>query len=507
MRVAISKGFVQTLLGWDRAAEVLNGCRGASEELVAALQDRSPATTNLTAETFDGLEVSARDRDRMLDALKDARAELQRTRPSPLVTMMGRTRSWEYGTRVKVFLTLLWKQQKGTISVDRDSVSELVDYVGSNRRSVNQSLRDLQRLRFIDLEFGDRQMRDAARSGRSGDRIPVRDHRIELRSELGDGSAYQRPDPGQFFQVGEELWTDGWVSRMPGQGLAVLLVLLSRVDSRDPTGPIWVASSQVSNWYGFSDRVWQNGVKYLRNAQLVTLHRQGTYKYDHKPSSSNTTKSRKGDPSAANSADRRKFYAPDGITHPWLVPAATEDTADPRGTPPDGAHLLYLKQNRKLAVPFRYAVEKLRAEYEIARTPAERYRGARELVRFARDELNTPEHSEVARKMLVAWCRVQISHSPAYLETDKKRKGEPHEGYRHLVSLLEQDEKYREALEVAQEAKAHGWGRARSGPSDWGKTIERLELIVHREARQQANTRLPDDKYWDPFVNADQDQD
>ena len=465
MRFTLSQGFVQSVLTWAVLERRLLAHPQLSAEFVASLRKQVPAVSRLSAKRLTEIGATGEQRRSTLVVVRQARSEVQASRKPPLATLMGRSRGWAHGSRVKTYLTLLWQHQRGQINVD-----EVFDHVGVDRRSVNQALRDLADLRFVDLvECRDR----AARHDVPGDQpVQVRGRSLELLSDLGTGDAYQRPAPGEFFQFGDELWTDGWMARMPGQGLAVLLVLLSRVDSRNPTGPIWVASSQVKNFYGFSDRVWSNGVRYLRSARLVTLHHQG------------------GPDVTSDQSDRRKFYAPAGLTHPWLVPAKSDPKAEqdaetkPADTPtggstiPDGAHVLYLKQDRRLNTEFINAIKELRVDYEAADDPVEQYKYAREIVMFAAEQLE--EEPDKAGTALRRWAQVQIDHTPHYCRATPHRPLPAHEGYRHLVNLLEQDGEHDAALQLAKEAKEQGWGRTRPGPDSWNATIVRLEREVRR---------------------------
>lgn len=486
MRVSIDKAFIQPTLNWSvLEPKLLDGALPA--DVVAELREQVPSLARLTQTAFEQAGLSKRD-SRMVVALAErARDAIETEQKSSLVRLMGRSRGWVHGTRTKVFLTLLWKQQTGQLAAGPTDIADLVEHTSVDRRSVNQAVRDLCDMGFIRTEFRDRDPRSDRKDHTRTEPVQVRGSQIELRSVLGDGTPYRRPAAGEFFQIGEELWAEGWMRRLSGQGLAVLLVLLNRIDSRDPTAGIWVAMSKVRNWYGFSDKVWHTGVKNLTEDLKLIRKRPVKAEADD----------------ANELIDRRRFYAPDSLKHPWLVsetPQADDETG--QGGFPEGANVLYLAQRTRLAISFREAVERLTVEYEIARGPVEQFEQAREVVRFAKDELNSEQHAEQAKELLRAWCQILISHSDAYLQARKRKKpGAAHEGYRLLVDLLDHhDEEYERALTLASEARDKGWGRTKADPATWDKTIERLDRAARRQAARARVRERPDGELWSPVT-------
>lgn len=99
-----------------------------------------------------------------------------------------------------------------------------------------------------------------------------------VRPLLEDASEddYQRPSGGAefkqwYFSIPIEYWTDGWDSKLPLAGKAMMLVLLAGT-SKKPSQQ--VAATQVKEWYGFSERTAERGYRELREAHLTREHPQ-----------------------------------------------------------------------------------------------------------------------------------------------------------------------------------------------------------------------------------------
>lgn len=96
------------------------------------------------------------------------------------------------------------------------------------------------------------------------------------KNEEGSPKEYQRPtgtsDFGErYFSIPEEFWTEGFVDRLKLPGKAMMLVLLAET-SRAGKPAANVPSTQVRQWYGFSERTAERGYEELVNQRLIRQH-------------------------------------------------------------------------------------------------------------------------------------------------------------------------------------------------------------------------------------------
>lgn len=96
---------------------------------------------------------------------------------------------------------------------------------------------------------------------------------VRLLSQDLSGSAYRRPTPGdRYVQLPLGMWEQGWILRMSGTALTLLIVLLDLQGGR--TQPQWISPAQARRRYDLSPDTWTKGLKELTALDLVTVSRR-----------------------------------------------------------------------------------------------------------------------------------------------------------------------------------------------------------------------------------------
>jgi hypothetical protein len=96
---------------------------------------------------------------------------------------------------------------------------------------------------------------------------------VRLLSQIGDGESYVRPAGGsRYVRLGLGLWYDGWIVRLSGTGLALLIVLLDLQGGQ--ARPYWISPTQARRRYDLSPDTWTKGLKELKALELVTVSRR-----------------------------------------------------------------------------------------------------------------------------------------------------------------------------------------------------------------------------------------
>ncbi len=91
---------------------------------------------------------------------------------------------------------------------------------------------------------------------------------VRLLNQDGSGEGYVRP-VGRYVLLPLGLWQDGWIVRLSGTGLALLIILLDMQGGR--AGPAWVSPSQARARYDLSADTWTKGVQELETVGLVAV--------------------------------------------------------------------------------------------------------------------------------------------------------------------------------------------------------------------------------------------
>ena len=96
---------------------------------------------------------------------------------------------------------------------------------------------------------------------------------VRLLSQDLAGSTYKRPTPGhRYVQLPLGLWDQGWIVRLSGTALAMLIVLLDLQGGR--AQPQWISPPQARRRYDLSPDTWTKGLKELKALDLVTVSRR-----------------------------------------------------------------------------------------------------------------------------------------------------------------------------------------------------------------------------------------
>jgi len=96
---------------------------------------------------------------------------------------------------------------------------------------------------------------------------------VRLLRQDGTGGPYTRPSPvGRYVRLPLGLWQDGWIVRLPGTALALLIVLLDLQGGR--AGPQWISPEQARRRYDLSPDTWTKGIKELKALELITVSRR-----------------------------------------------------------------------------------------------------------------------------------------------------------------------------------------------------------------------------------------
>jgi hypothetical protein len=201
--------------------------------------------------------------------------------PPPLARLLRGGRGGE--VRLKVLLALLWLGSGGdhVVRFPAHSFAGLLGlpdrYVNGARR-VNDALNWLRDHDFIAIQ-----------------RVPGREPKITLRSELGTGDPYvvparapKNPTTGKatadnvYVQLPVSYWTRGWAVKLSGSATAMLLVLLllersarGRPAERELEQPgVWVSPDEAVRRFDLSEDTRSRGFGELRRHGLVLVARQ-----------------------------------------------------------------------------------------------------------------------------------------------------------------------------------------------------------------------------------------
>jgi hypothetical protein len=96
---------------------------------------------------------------------------------------------------------------------------------------------------------------------------------VRLLSQDGLGGLYKRPTPsGRYVRLPLGLWDDGWIVRLSGTALALLIVLLDLQGGR--AQPQWISPAPARRRYDLSPDTWTKGLKELNALDLVSVSRR-----------------------------------------------------------------------------------------------------------------------------------------------------------------------------------------------------------------------------------------
>ncbi len=203
--------------------------------------------------------------------------------PPPMSHMLRGGRGGE--VRLKLYLSMLWFAGKPPHDVTYParawaSLLDLDDPEGNGARRVNDAIRWLAEARYVDLE-----------------RRPGRPSRVLLLDETGVGSPYRPPwdvirelresqDSGEtvsqellsrntYFSLSPLFWTEGWMARLSGRGLAMFLAVSNEwTRSASPPPRVWFSPGRARQLFDISTETRSLAFKELNRLKLVETRRQ-----------------------------------------------------------------------------------------------------------------------------------------------------------------------------------------------------------------------------------------
>jgi hypothetical protein len=96
---------------------------------------------------------------------------------------------------------------------------------------------------------------------------------VRLLSQDLAGTTYKRPTPvHRYVLLPLGLWDEGWIVRLSGTALAIMIVLLDLQGGR--AQPQWISPPQARRRYDLSPDTWTKGLKELKALDLVTVSRR-----------------------------------------------------------------------------------------------------------------------------------------------------------------------------------------------------------------------------------------
>lgn len=179
--------------------------------------------------------------------------------------------------RLKLLLTLLWvagggDERHATRAWPARAWAALLDLddpEGRGQRRVRDAIGWLEREGFLRT-----------------DRHPGRPMSLQLLMEDGSGEAYFDPAPAAkqkkgrneawagrdlYVELPATFWTDGWVVRLTGRAIAMLLILREVAFSGKWS---WVSPAKARERYGISEDTWSKGVAELNAHKIIEIRKK-----------------------------------------------------------------------------------------------------------------------------------------------------------------------------------------------------------------------------------------
>jgi hypothetical protein len=178
--------------------------------------------------------------------------------------------------RLKLYLTLLWAAGRGrddrhkTRPYPARAWAELLalpDPAGNGQRRIRDAIQWLEEQQLIHTE-----------------RTPGRPLTIQLRRDDASGKAYTNPGSDAtrkkkskagfpqddlYISLPPNFWTDGWIIRLSGRAIAMLLTLTDVTFTA--SGFAWIAPGLARQRYALSEDTWSKGLAELRAHDLVRV--------------------------------------------------------------------------------------------------------------------------------------------------------------------------------------------------------------------------------------------
>ncbi|MGV9584428.1 hypothetical protein [Nocardia farcinica] len=181
---------------------------------------------------------------------------------------------------VKLYLALLWKCSSPPFCTDKPArawaeLLDLPDPRGNGARRIKDALRTLQAAKLIELQSQ-----------------PGYPNVVTLRDESGLGGDYQLPSTAYskakqfskakqsrgdddlrnanlYFKISKELWVRGYLQKLKGPGLVMLLILLA--EKAGDGDKVWFSTEAFPLRYGISHKTRAAGTQELIDAGLLSV--------------------------------------------------------------------------------------------------------------------------------------------------------------------------------------------------------------------------------------------
>lgn len=181
--------------------------------------------------------------------------------PAPLAILVRGGQGGE--VRTKLYLTMLLLAVRQPFDI-KDPIPArfwatalgIADPEHNGARRVSDAITWLARHKFLETE---------RRQGTPG--------AIRLLSHDLTGAPYERPSgTGRYVTLPLGLWDRGWITRMSGTALALLIILLDMQGGRVQAQ--WLSPAQARSRYDLSADTWTKALKELRALELVSVSRR-----------------------------------------------------------------------------------------------------------------------------------------------------------------------------------------------------------------------------------------
>lgn len=242
---------------------------------MATTQDALEARISETREVAGFLAQRVRGRSSTPIRRGFAAREAGETHTPPMASILRSGRG--AGVRLKLYLALLWVAvgEPHDVTFPARTWAALIglsDPEGVGARQVRSGLAWLYEHDLIDLYEN-----------------PGQPSTVTLLDETGAGNDYvlpaqamnqakqrgEEPDPAdRYFRLPLGYWTQGWVARLSGTATAMLLVLLEAQRPGQTDREIWFSPAIADARYVLSENTRSAGLKELREAELVVVHRR-----------------------------------------------------------------------------------------------------------------------------------------------------------------------------------------------------------------------------------------
>lgn len=189
----------------------------------------------------------------------------------PLAELVRSGRGWD--ARLRTYLTILWGALPPSHALALGAAAYAQVAGISSARQVRSAINSLVEHQLLEIV----------------DDTPGRSYIIRPLHESGNGKPYTAPynNPNRrgrqgfdnlYIKIPVGLWTNGWITQLPGHALATLLIytqLRSSKPRAQQTQPVWLSPGLAHKRYGVSDDTRFRGLSVLADLGLATVETQG----------------------------------------------------------------------------------------------------------------------------------------------------------------------------------------------------------------------------------------